>query len=326
MARRPTKLDRQLDRLRALGDAGDAEAIGPLEELLGDSSGIVVSQAAHAVQTRGLRELRPALRAAFDRLLIDPVKRDPGCLGKHAALEALDHLDETDPDVFLRAVRLVQLEPAYGASVDTAGGVRSRGGAALARLGHDDALLALARLVGDPIADVRRAALETLAYHADRAGAAVALHKLMAGDEDPMVVAAAVGTLLALAPDFAAAELRPRLLGGDDDDQELVSVTLGQSNSEVALDLLVEWFEEAVLATERALALAAIGLHRSDRARQFLLDRVADGSHPVARAAIEALSIHRYDDRLRRQALDAAGESAIEGLTSEVDRAFADEG
>lgn len=140
-----------------------------------------------------------------------------------------------------------------------------------------------------------------------------------------MVVAAAVSTMLALAPEFAAAELRPRLSSGDEADRELVSVTLGQSNSDVALDLLVEWFDAAVLATERGLALAAIGLHRSDRARRFLLDRVADGSQPVARSAVEALSIHRYDARLRQRVLEAAGESAIEGLAGEVERAF-DEG
>jgi hypothetical protein len=112
------------------------------------------------------------------------------------------------------------------------------------------------------------------------------------------------------------------LLSGDDDDKELVSVTLGQSNSSAALELLIEWFDEAVLASERGLALAAMGLHRSDRARTFLLARVADGSGPVARAAIAALSIHRYDERLRRKTLEAAEQSALEGLVEEVERAF----
>ena len=324
MARRPTTLEKQLDRLRVLRDADDAEAKDVLDEALASTMGMVVAEAAHAVRRRGLRELRPALRAAFDRLLEDPTKRDPGCHGKHAVLEALDHLDEDDPDRFLRGLRYVQHEPVFGGKADTAGGVRTRSGAALARLGHEDALLALARLVGDSSADVRRAALETLAYHADRAGAAIALHKLAVGDEDPMVVAAAITTLVSLAPEFAADELRPRLLNGDDADQELISVTLGQSNGGAALDLLVEWFDDAVLASERSLALAAIGLHRSDRARSFLLERVADGSGPIARAAVAALSIHRYDERLRRQTLDAAARSAVEGLEDEVVRAFAE--
>jgi len=323
MARRSKKLDRQLAALQALRDAAsDAEVRPKLREALASEVGLLVAEAAEMARERELVDLAPELVSAFERLLTDAARRDPGCRGKQAALDALDHLEARDPAPFLLGWRWRQLEPAYPRAVDTAGGVRTRGAAALARLRHPDVLLVLATLLADPDTSVRQAALQTLAYHGQREGAALAMHKLEIGDEDPMVVAEAITTLLDLAPQWAAVELRTRLFDGNEDEQELISVTLGMHKSSEALALLVAWYDAPSLADVRSAAIAAIGLHRSDDAQAFLLERVATARAPLARAAIAALGIHRYDDRLRRAACEAAARNPIDDLVSEVERVF----
>ena len=324
--RRRKKWEVQLESLDAVAasDAASAEELrAAVSEALASSFGLVVSRAAELVRRRGLTELAGALVEAFDRLRQDAVKRDPGCLGKQAALDALDALELHDPDPFLEGFRYVQIEPAYPRSVDTAGGVRSRSGAALARMGHPQTLLVLATLLADPESPVRRTAAEAIAYHGDTHGAALLVHKCAVGDEDPIVVAEAMTALLDLDEGWAIPLLRDRLIrGGDPDDQDLVRIVLGQHRSTAAVELLISWFGDSVLAADKARAIDAIGLHRSDAARAFLLERVADGSPPVARAAIEALAIHRYDDKLRERVEAAARENPSADVVEAVAKAW----
>lgn len=284
--------------------------------------GILVAHAARVVQERGWSELSDALIAAFERLQDNGIKRDPGCLGKLAALDALDRLDCSEEAPFLDGFRYVQREPSYPRSVDTAGGIRSRSGAALARLRHPDVLLVLGKLLADPEPPVRRVAAETLAYNGDPAGAGLLVHKIAIGDEDPIVHAEAMTALLDLAPDWGVTELRPVLFDGSPDEQELVSVVLGQHRSTGAFELLAAWFGELVLASQREVAIRAMALHRSDGARAFLLDLVASGSPPISRAAIASLSLNRFDSRLRTDVLAAAERNVDDSLGSVAEKAF----
>jgi len=83
--------------------------------------------------------LQPDLVHAFERFKNeDPVKRDPGCRAKQAALEALDALDANVPETFLFAARYAQREPQRREPADTAVGLRSRATLALARWGEPD--------------------------------------------------------------------------------------------------------------------------------------------------------------------------------------------
>lgn len=320
MAKRRPKWELELEALQEEGVAREV-----VERALGSDRGVLVAQAARVVERCGWRELEPALIAAYERLCDNAVKRDPGCLGKQAVLDVLDRLDTRDEGPFLSGIRYVQREPAYPKSVDTAGGIRSRSAAALARLRHPDVLLFLGKLLADPEPPVRRAAAETLAYHGDPAGAALLIHKIAIGDEDPMVHAEAMTALLDLSPRWAVDELRPLLFEDDPELQELVSVVLGQHREPAALELLRAWYEALVLADHRAVAIRAIGLHRSDRARAFLLELVATGSAPIAKHAIEALAVHAYDTRLRDDVMKAAGEHGEPSRIALAKRAFAHE-
>jgi hypothetical protein len=276
----------------------------------------VAARAARLVKQHTLDGFEADLQAAFRRFREDPVKSDPSCNAKLAALEALDFGESMDEEIFLEAARLVQLEPAWGKPVDTAVGVRSRGLVALARIGWVELDLLAAELLGDQEPPVRHAALEALAHRGARSGAALALFKLRLGDEDPLVTLAAMNTLLQLAPDWGLRELRP-ILDGKDEERELAALALGQSRSEAALPLLLAALEGCVMSEERAPIYRGLGFHRSDAALEKLLEVIAGGSLPDAKQAIAALSVRRYDPGVVEKVRRAAGREALAGAVEE---------
>ena len=294
-----------------------------LEEVraaLGSRRSLVAARAAHLVKQHALDGLEAELQAAFLRFLDDPVKSDPSCAAKLATLEALDYGGSLDEALFLRAARLVQLEPAWGPPVDTAVAVRARGVVALARLGWEELDLLCAELLTDPEAPVRQAALDALGHRGARGGASLALYKLRLGDEDPLVTLAAMSALLLLAPEWGLAELEPLLGGKDEERRELAALALGQSRAEGALPLLLRALEACVQPRERKALYRGIGLHRSDAALEALLGVITGAPPADAREAIAALSARRWDpgvaDRVRQS---AAGR---EGLEAALDESF----
>lgn len=329
------------EQQRRLGEAAaDPRAPSSLErirEALGSRHSLVAARAAHLVREHALWTLMPgceeALAAAFRRFVDGGQKTDAGCRAKLAALEALDYGESRDEAVFVEATRVVQLEAAWGPPVDTAGGVRARGLVALARLGYPelDVLAAERLLDGEP--GVRQAALDALGHRGGRDGAGLALYKLRLGDEEPQVTLAAMGALLALAPqaglEVLGALLSERGAGGGagasggrgrggghagrlDDPQwephearetrrELAALALGQSRLEPALALLRGALEEAVTASDRAPLLKGLGLHRSDGALEVLLGVIEDGAPADAEAAEKALAPRRYEPAVERR-------------------------
>jgi hypothetical protein len=274
----------------------------------------VVARAARLVKQLGLGGFDAELKDAFARFLDNPVKSDPSCQAKLAAIEALDYGESTDPEPFLRAVRHAQFEPD-----DTAAGLRARGVVALARIGAPDFDLVAARLLTDPLPPVRQAALDALVHRGDRAGAALALLKLRLGDEDPLVTLAAMTALLTLAPAAGLDELRALLEAGD---RELPAVALGQSRSDEALTVLLDALERCARPQERDPLLRGIGLHRSERALEALLSVIAERSAVDARAAIEALGARRFEPGLAERVRAAAARSDHAGLDAIVAEVF----
>ena len=290
----------------ATADAASPDARARLREALAAGIGLVAARAAKIIREHAVDGFEAELCAAFRRLRADPVKIDPGCLGKLAALEALDFGGSDDAEVFLEATRTTQPEPAWGPPVDTAVGVRARGVLALARLLHPDLSLVAGTLLADPLSPVRQAAAEALASTGDRALAGPLALRWELGDEDPLVVLACMTGLLALAPDHALPRLREALHGGDDGARELAGLALGQSSRPEALDLLLAHLEAAPRAAERAPTLRALGLQRHERALAALLDVVATGTLADAEAAIAGLAARRFDPGIREKTRAAA--------------------
>lgn len=304
MARR--KLDDQLTELaRATAEPASEAARKALAKALGHRSSFVVAQAAEVIRDHVLDGFAGALEAAFERFAEDGAKRDPGCRAKLAAVEALDATDHPGTSIFEAAARIVQPEAAWGPPEDTAVPVRARGVLALARAPYHDFPLIAGEALADPSPHVRRAALVGLGTRDDRAGAGLARFKVALGDDDPMVTAEAMATLLALAPDVGIPALRGLAEGDDPAMVELALIALGESRRPAALIVLLDRLEAAVTSAERATVMTALALHRSEPALRVLLEWVA-GREADASAALEALAIQRHDPGVTERARGAA--------------------
>jgi HEAT repeat protein len=306
-ARKPSRLEAELEALEAACAApASAEAATRLRAALREGPATIAARAAAIIRQHALDGFADDLVAAFRRLLVDPVKSDPGCVAKVAALEALDFGGHDDAAPFVEATAHVQLEPAWGPPVDTATGVRARGVLALARLSHPDLSVIAGALLADPASPVRQAAAEALASTGDRAQAGALALRFAAGDEDPLVVLACASGLLALAPEHALPRLRAALGGADEEAREVAAMALGQSSRPEALDALVAALDAAALAADRAIVLRALGLQRSERAVEALLGVVANGGLRDAEAAIAGLGTRRFDAGVRERTAAAA--------------------
>jgi hypothetical protein len=323
---RSPSLDNELETLaRAAADPNSEATYAALSTALASKHAIIVKRAAELIKQHQLGALVPDLTQAFERLLVDGVKRDPGCHAKLALLEALDQLDTEEQETFLRAARYVQLEPAWGAPADSAAGVRARGIAGLARTGYGDLPLLAGELFADREPGVRQAVADSLAYRADRAGAGLLLLKLRAGDEDPMVTLAVLNALLALALDWALPLLEARLNGDDEGERELSAIALGQSRRPEALALLLRALEGCVMAPAREPLLRAIGLHRSEPALVALLGVIAEGAAADAKTAIQALAARRFEPGLPGRVREAAARNVRVDLGKELAALLAEE-
>jgi len=289
------KLEELLDRLaEETRDPSSERAESALRVALGHRSSYLVAQAAASIRDHRLPGFAKELDAALERFFEQGVKRDPGCRAKLAIVEAMDATDSPAHAPFERAARHVQPEPVWGSTEDTAPALRSRAVLALARGGYPDLLLLAGELLADPVPGVRLNALNAIAAHGDRAGAALAQLKVRLGDEDPLVTAAAMAALLALAPDVALPTLTTYVEGEDEMLRELALIALGESKRAEALDVLLTRLEGSVRTADRATVFTALALHRSEPALRVLL--VWAGAHPSdARAALEALSVRRFE-------------------------------
>jgi HEAT repeat protein len=311
------------DELRTLSDVAanprSDDARSRLTVGLRSKRSLVVARAARLIKEHALEGFEAELKDAFARFLRhdDPAKSDPVCQAKLALIEALDYGESSDAEPFLRAVRHVQFE-----GVDTAAGLRARGVIALARIGHADFDMIVAELLTDPLPPVRQAALDALAHRGDRGGAGLAMLKLGIGDEDPLVTLAAMSALLVLTPAWALDKLRAALDAKDEQQRELAAVALGQARSDETLTLLLDSLERCSRSDERAPLLRGIGLHRSDRALDAMLEVVAEAAEVDARAAIEALGARRFEPGIAARVRSAAGRNERCDLTATVDETF----
>ncbi len=114
----------QLAAVEALRQLPTEDCTAPLRTALRQRNNYIVAKAADLVAQRRIEELLPDLLAAFDRFFEDAVKSDPQCWAKNSLSRALAALELQEPAPFLRGMRHVQMEPVWGKSSDTAGGLR----------------------------------------------------------------------------------------------------------------------------------------------------------------------------------------------------------
>jgi HEAT repeat protein len=302
---RSRRLEDLLAELHELRAAPTTEAaIAKLKQALAGKTSHAVAKAAEIAGEAELTALVPELAAAFDRLMINPAKADPGCAAKAAIADALYHIGYDDESLFLRGIRHVQLEPVYGGKADTAGPLRGVCALGLVRMNYREVMSALADLLADPEPRVRLAAVRAIAYSENDQGAPLLRLKVLTGDDEPQVISESLQALLRLAPDASLAFVSRLLDGPTTETREAAALALGGSRLPEAFEVLREWWQRTVSVELRRTALLAIAMLRRDQPLEFLLSLVADGNGLDARDAIAALGLYRHDDALRERVVD----------------------
>jgi HEAT repeat protein len=310
---KPRSLEGKLAQLRLLRSAPPTpQRVQELRTALGDASNLVVAEAAEIAGEGRLGELAPDLAAAFDRFLDNPVKRDPLCRAKYAIAEALNKLEFSDEDFFWRGARYVQLEPVWGGSKDTAVPLRVACAFGLVRMRAFGLLPFLVDLLCDPEKPARIGAAQALAYSETDAAYLVLRLKARLGDPEPEVVSECFNGVMHLKPKEGVSFVAEFLHAHDEAVNEAAILALGDSRRREAFEFLKTYWETSSDPRLQEIVLMALSLLRLAPAVDFLLTLVAKENHAVAAAALSALALHRYDERLReRAALAASGKAAL---------------
>ncbi|MBE9178920.1 HEAT repeat domain-containing protein [Oculatella sp. LEGE 06141] len=282
------------------------EAIALLKQVLNSRYAVAVAQAAKMIGDAELSLLAPALAAAFQRLMVNPVETDAGCTAKHRIAEALYRMGYSDESVFLRGIRHVQLEPVWGGKEDTAVSLRGVCALGLVRMNYPDVLNELADLLADPIPLARAAAAKAIAYNGYTQGVPLLRLKVRTGDRDPQVLSDCFMALLQLAPQSSVAIVAEFLEADDRHIAELAALALGESRLEAAFEVLHQWWQRSPQPEQRQTALVAIAMLRQDAAVAFLLSLIETGTGLDARASVAALELYRQDDSLWQRVRAAA--------------------
>jgi hypothetical protein len=306
-----TNTSKQLARtLAALASTPQAfaapEGRSALTQALATRDAALLLQAANLVAEHQLAAHEDALRKAYRSLR--PESRDALPAGAAATLAALvaalDALDSADADLFADAAQCAVLERGKGGPRDTAAAVRARGVLGLARTGHTDWLPIAGACLGDRDENVQLSAARAIAHRGQRDGAGLLLLRLGAGPAVPEVRSECLRGLFAIAPDLAERYARRALASARPDQPEQtehILHALGTAPSDSAVELLEAELALRSLAEERGPVIAALGLSLRPSARALLLRLVTEDRSSDAQAALSALAIHRYDERLAEQ-------------------------
>ncbi len=296
MAKRPTTED-ALAAIYAIRQAPErfdlARDLGPF---LGHKSNHVVAAAAATAERLEVSALAPDLVEAFERLMRDPAKLDPGCKALIAIAQALIQMDDPAAKVYFAGIRHVQMEGSFGPPVDVAAPLRGLSARGLARMGHPNALLECVTLLADREIPARAGAIRAIGEAGRPEGVLLLRLKALVGDKEDEIVAECFGALLRLDPassvEFVAQFLTSRSGGLG----EQAALALGESRLEAAFDVLREAWERGGASEQRRTLLVAIAMLRNDRALEFLLERLAAESGPVAADALAGLAFYARDE------------------------------
>lgn len=296
------KFEQELARLNAIwAEPEAAGASAELQRALGSRSNLLVARAAEIVGEMGMDSFIPDLKSAFDRFLIDSVRRDPTCAAKFAIADALNRLEVRDADLFVRGAGHVQPEPVWGGREDTAARLRAVCALGIARSDPPDAMLVLAGLLADSEADARSGAARAIAHAIRPGGAALLWYKVLVGDTEMAVLYECFSALLQMEPERALLLVGDQARGDDPARAEAAVLALGGSRLSGALPILVELRDVSTDPAVRRTALTAIAQLGNDDAFAYLLGLLADGPPRDALDALDALSVYRDDERRRRK-------------------------
>lgn len=299
------KVEEQIDALRQLTADGPTPAtVAALRKGLADRVGLVVAKAAQVAGELQLRELEPDLLRAFDRLLEDPVRRDPQCWGKNAIAKTLAALDYRESPPFVRGSRHVQMEPVWGGQEDTASPLRGICVLALAScndLRRETILRYIVDRMGDPALTVRMEAARAVEQMGGDEAALLLRLQALHRDPEPRVVGQVFDCLLAVeggeVVDFVAGFLTSK--------QEHIppeaALSLGGSRMPRAIEALQSAYSATNDPDLRLTILRGLSASRQEQAIAFLLAILREGRQRDAVLAREALELHKASPEIWSQ-------------------------
>ncbi len=299
--------DEKLARLKRLElENPSPDGLLELRQALAGSSSLLAAKGARIAAKWGLRDLKPEIAAAFHRYLQNPVKTDPGCHAKLAAVETLNALDCPDADVLLRGIRHIQLEPSFGPPVDTAELLRAACAFGLYRLGHPELLCEMVTLLMDSKTAPRRAAVRVLTDLGREVSEMLLRMKALQGDTEPEILGDCLSGLLAISPARSLKFAEQFLEAEDPQVADEAALAIGNSRLKEAFGILRDFRERNVLPSIKRTLLLPIALTRSNDAFAMLLEVLRSEHRDNAIAAIEALAVYGINPDSREQIRIAA--------------------
>lgn len=275
---------------------------------LSHKSGIVVAKATGVVLERQadlepfVERLSPAMTGAFDRLLHDPVKTDPGCSGKIGIVNAGVALHCLDADLYLRAIHHVQMEGSFGPPIDTAESLRAAAAYGLLNCRHADAIYEIVDLLcevdrRDPrrFPDSRRGAIRALGTVVGDTSAALLRMTARRFADDPDTLGETFASLNSIEAARSFDFIRGFLDERDADVRDIAALALAEGKQPGACAVLLEHVKQNLPQDPHAI-YTALAITRKADAIEYLLDRLGNGRDREATAALEALQLMRHDE------------------------------
>lgn len=280
------QFEQQIAALDALREASAKDREAQLRKALTHKNNFVVGKAADLIREFNLQDLTPTLLGAFDRFFENPEKSDPQCWAKNAISRALAAFEYQEPEVFLRGMRHIQLEPVWGGRSDTAGTLRATCALALVQcrvLTNDDLLRNLVDLLVDADKAVRAEVIRAIEQVGSPSASLLLRARSTLGNDEPEVLGACYGGVLRL-EGVAAIPWVSRFLSKGDDAAGEAALAIAGTHAPEAFNILRKSLDDSNDPWFRSVLLSAIALTRQDDAMEFLLDQVKSESMDAERA------------------------------------------
>jgi HEAT repeat protein len=288
-----------VDALRLASDP--REVVTPLRKALSERNNYLVSKAAAITALHALDELIPELLSAFDRFLVDAVKSDPQCWAKNAIVKALKDLDHRQPDVYLRGISHIQLEPVWQGSSDTAATLRGACALALVNTPLDDLriLTELTSRLADAEKTVRMDTAVALAQLGKQEGALLLRLKSLIGDAEPEVTGQCLMALLAMGGDGSLEFVAGFLKSPDEYVRMEAIAALAQARSESAVEHLRQYWKQRLPPLERRGLVQSLAGSPIPSSAEFLIEILVEENGDLAEAALRSLAVGRFRNDFR---------------------------
>jgi len=297
--------DEQLAALDALRTAPAETRSAPLRKALDHRSNFIVAKSADLIREFNLRNLTPDLLKAFDHFFANAEKTDPQCWAKNSISRTLAAFELQEPDVFLRGMRHIQMEPVYGGRSDSAGTLRATCALALVQcrsLNDADLLGHLLQLLADSDKAVRAEVVRAIEHVGSPSAALLLRLRATLGKDEPEVLGACYTGILHL-EGVKAIPWISRFLASEDGDASEAALAIAGTHSLEAFQALRESLNTAHDPWFQSVLLSAIALTRQDVAIDFLLDLVRTESldaQPAIEAVLRSMPSSDVLDRLEK--------------------------